>query len=594
MTLQEILSEYDIEGKHFDPSIYALKYNNIDIAQTDTTACMAEAMAAWFSEGYTSNHDSCKGRFYFGPSMVMRSDDTGEFIECPDRKLISPEILSYWETRMNNAKNHILKARYAGLVWEFKTFVTGEKCGIEVARVYIKSLINIVNNDYLPHPTYSTKQAERAIKLSKQLGLTDLLNESKISLRDLILRHGDKNVKICCSAYIISKESHGIYTDDEQKALISDLKRRFMQIHDSLIAEDEQKMSDPWMMMDIADLLSGYYKKHSPSQIDDLFEKVEESLDATNSDMTSMQLVHHYQQLYRLVLKYGLKDKASRLSIRIVHFGKGLKAEMHEIKQEITIPKDMIDSLIDYVLQDNDTDVMFGRFTYAFIPKKERAKTELSRIANESPFIHMIPQSMFDDRGRMKASVGNIQTDLEGNLVKYISDCMKLEDPFLDIIMEEGKRKGVFAIDSILSFITQSPVIKEDRIPIIKRGLQAYFEGDYMVSIPLLIPQIEEIVRTMLEMENIPTYKQNKQGDGFQLRILDDMLRDKIVVHLLTDDFANYLRVLLTDNRGWNLRNDICHGIASSGIFNKRTANRVVHALLCFGAFRINIHNVKK
>ena len=66
------------------------------------------------------------------------------------------------------------------------------------------------------------------------------------------------------------------------------------------------------------------------------------------------------------------------------------------------------------------------------------------------------------------------------------------------------------------------------------------------------------------------------------------MLRDPIAIQLLTDDFANYLRILLTDNRGWNLRNDICHGIASPQLFNKMTSDRIIHALLCFGVFRIN------
>ena len=91
----------------------------------------------------------------------------------------------------------------------------------------------------------------------------------------------------------------------------------------------------------------------------------------------------------------------------------------------------------------------------------------------------------------------------------------------------------------------------------------------------------------MLEIENIPTLKPNKSGNGFQLRILDDVLRDPTVNQLLTTDFANYLRILLTDNRGWNLRNDICHGIASPDLFNKMTADRIIHSLLCFGVFRI-------
>ena len=82
------------------------------------------------------------------------------------------------------------------------------------------------------------------------------------------------------------------------------------------------------------------------------------------------------------------------------------------------------------------------------------------------------------------------------------------------------------------------------------KGLEAYFNQDYLVALHLLIPQLEEAIRNILEIGNIPTLKPNKSGNGFQLRILDDMLRDPIAIQLLTDDFANYLRILLTDTRG--------------------------------------------
>ena len=164
---------------------------------------------------------------------------------------------------------------------------------------------------------------------------------------------------------------------------------------------------------------------------------------------------------------------------------------------------------------------------------------------------------------------------------------MKFETIFVNAVIEEGKRRGIFTVENILSFITKSPSIKTNRIPIITRGLEAYFNQDYLVALHLLIPQLEEAIRNILEIGNIPTLKPNKSGNGFQLRILDDMLRDPIAIQLLTDDFANYLRILLTDNRGWNLRNDICHGIAAPHLFNKMTSDRIIHALLCFGVFRI-------
>lgn len=587
MTTQEIISEFDVEGKQFELLTYSSNYRSCDDTEKNTIAYQAEVIAFALQEAYASDNDVFQGKFYFGPHLVCQDNATGEFIEYPDRKQITNEIVSYWETRINDAKNIILKARYSGLVWDFKSFVTGEKCDIAIARTYIQSLICIINNDYLSHPILGVKQAERAIKLSKKLGQADLLGEAKLALSNLISRHGKGNaIGIWGSAYRISTECPNSYTSEEQKTLISDLETRFIQIYNMPASGAEKEKRDPWLLMDLADVLSGYYKKYSPDKIENLFEKVEESFDVMIPEMAKLQLVGNYSQLHKLLVKYGLQDKAAKLSVKIAKFGEGIQDEMQEFKQEFTVSKEDMDSIINSTLKNDDVEASFGCFTYSFIPKKERAKTELDKIVKDAPLMYMISQSLFDDRGRVKAVVGGIETDLEGHLVVHISTSMKYDTIFINAIIEEGKHRGIFTIDNILSFITKSPSIKEDRRPIITRGLKAYFEDDYLVSIHLLIPQLEEAIRTMLEIKNIPTFKPNKSGNGFQLRILDDILRDNTVNQLFTVNFANYLRILLTDNRGWNLRNDICHGIASADLFNKMTADRIIHALLCFGIFR--------
>ncbi len=40
----------------------------------------------------------------FWSASGFQDNNTGEFIEYPDGELITPEIISYWETRINNAR----------------------------------------------------------------------------------------------------------------------------------------------------------------------------------------------------------------------------------------------------------------------------------------------------------------------------------------------------------------------------------------------------------------------------------------------------------------------------------------------------------
>jgi hypothetical protein len=101
----------------------------------------------------------------------------------------------------------------------------------------------------------------------------------------------------------------------------------------------------------------------------------------------------------------------------------------------------------------------------------------------------------------------------------------------------------------------------------------------------LLIPQVEAAVRTLAELLNLPVYRRGKR-EGLQSRNLDELLQMESLVNALGRSQAIYLRVLLTDSRGWNLRNVVCHGIPPTEAFNSEVADRVFHALLILAGLR--------
>lgn len=81
--------------------------------------------------------------------------------------------------------------------------------------------------------------------------------------------------------------------------------------------------------------------------------------------------------------------------------------------------------------------------------------------------------------------------------------------------------------------------------------------------------------------------RKNRHG-GFQLRTFDDLLRDDIVARCFGEDLTFYIRILLTDQRGWNIRNDVCHGISQLDAFNYSVADKVMHVMLCLSLAREN------
>jgi len=121
-------------------------------------------------------------------------------------------------------------------------------------------------------------------------------------------------------------------------------------------------------------------------------------------------------------------------------------------------------------------------------------------------------------------------------------------------------------------------------------GIDFYFKKNYVAASHILIPCIEDTIREFLEKLGGNIFKGTKEG-GIQLHTFYDVLRNEKLSQVLGKDMLFYFKVLLVDPRGWNLRNDICHGFYESGIFNYATADRLIHVLLCLALVKKNDNN---
>ncbi len=163
---------------------------------------------------------------------------------------------------------------------------------------------------------------------------------------------------------------------------------------------------------------------------------------------------------------------------------------------------------------------------------------------------------------------------------------MSFETIFLRLVLERLQSKFNLSPKDISDFLFKSPLFETDRLPIITAGLQAFLERNHIVAAHLLIPQIEDALRNLVEMAGGAIYKPNRSG-GLSLKTLDDILRDDVITNVLGENTAFYLRVLLTDQRGWNIRNTVCHGMAPAGYFTADMSDRILHALILLGHIRL-------
>lgn len=135
--------------------------------------------------------------------------------------------------------------------------------------------------------------------------------------------------------------------------------------------------------------------------------------------------------------------------------------------------------------------------------------------------------------------------------------------------------------------IEPCPLFEVSSYSIIRQALDFLFDDNPVLACHLLVPQIETAIRNLVEISGISVIKHQKHVEqGFQLITLDDLLREKPVEQAFTADGALYLRLVLTDQRSLNIRNNLCHGILPPDSFHFGVAARLLHVLIMIGMVR--------
>ena len=112
----------------------------------------------------------------FGPINYIKHGDE-VIIEKPEFKEITADAISYWEQRINEVTNPVIKLQYLGLVHTFKEKITGKKCSDTFLRDYVETIINASENNFELDLTSAQIHLPFAFEISK--AYPDLLTKVK-------------------------------------------------------------------------------------------------------------------------------------------------------------------------------------------------------------------------------------------------------------------------------------------------------------------------------------------------------------------------------------------------------------------------------
>jgi hypothetical protein len=445
-----------------------------------------------------------------------------------------------------------------------------------MAIIVIENSIEIADKDLHKYLQSVIEKLERALSLALSLNHRELIEkvkESIINYEKKITKDNDIGLWGFSFDLLLKNEKVGL-TEEEKEEIIKDLEERL----DRLSKSPEHNF---WAAENASLRLADYYnsinKKEDFKRVLLKYGKVVK--EALSMKPSALVAIAWLERLFHIYMQYNMKDEAGEISIEMRKFGE--KADSEFIKREVsvTIPTEEIEKFINALI-DGDLKTALARITVHYIPKKGEAIKQLDDLSKEAPIQFLFTRKIQDSSGRVIATVGPLPDDFEGQVVFQIAQNMSLSSIFLRDTIEALISKFNPDAKTITDYMYQSPIFGEDRRPLVEKGIEEYLNGKYIAALHILIPQVEALIRNLEEKTGGVVLKQSKY-EGFEFKNLNEMLWDNNVREVLREDITLYFRVLFVDPRGWNLRNNISHGISTLEALNATSADRVFHSLLC-------------
>lgn len=516
-------------------------------------------------------------------------NEKGEQIEYPSFLNFTEDTFNYLAGRFDYTKNALLKSRYAHLLW------LSPKKHHKYARAALDSYIELFSelskldmND--PEGPYGLSLY---IVTGNMLKLHYILDTHGETIRkmiiDKILSYKDDHF----SAAVVRKELINYMLKYDKLFIFDDFQQigltciRFAQYlsdkgdhHGSIIFYEYGKNIDDKYALDYHNWTLGLAEQHEL-----LMEKAIDNLTASHF---CIQAIEYYGQT-------GMEEKVDELRIKYEEMSKSFELS------SIPYPKHIIDLFEKYeeeskvfaketAMRSPSEILQYMTLSLDLVPSYESIVEAANNPETNSVMLDLIPISPIDQSGNAPEHFVDDEEKKRYKFLTQYDHTMRFNLILIRAVFLEACKSGNFSYDSLYdhlknnswlgrSITHQSPSgEKWDMVwlDLLSPGLKEYFtQMDYSIqsgghypnlvlTIDSITLKIEGILRDICTISGIPTFYQTKDKKGREItreKDIHSLLYEKKVVELLPDSDLYFLRYVLVEKMGFNLRHKVAHSL---------------------------------
>lgn len=564
-----INQEYPNHQKGFDFFQISKKLEGLPEDIKNTFECKSEHVA--FS--LMPQHSVSLWGTYYG-SFIKGKKEDGTPFEYPSKEQITENVINYWRKRVDECENPYLQFRYCDLVYDLGTTLLNQKFDYRFLDKLLSLATTVADEDYPSAPYITCNILERAFRISKTQEQRDQIKQAFYKFENKYANK-DSRPKYWRTLFSLMLEFKKNFSEQEISALVKAHEARFKR----LCTPDADGIIDDSVCKVQAVLLCKYYRrKEDFVKIQQVLCDLEEACKIMFPKYITLQKQGILQELISLYTQFGIKDGKKALLAECASYGEEVFKDMSPITYSIEYPPELIKEIIEDICINNTRFDPLTNFAFYFLPNKTTYLEQMKDWNKEATFLSSIPTQYFDNYGRPLYVLGSIENDEESHLMKHYEYNLIYDLPILHKVLKSLTAQNIFTVTTVVLRLKEVTIpFEEARIATVEHALKLYFDEQYCVACHLLVPQIEAMVRQIVDCAGYPILKEEKGSNtGYQYTTLDELLRCPV----FGEDVSFYLRACLTSPKGLNIRNNLCHSLVSPLTFDCYIADRLIHILL--------------
>ncbi|VBB06486.1 Hypothetical protein LUCI_1718 [Lucifera butyrica] len=454
-----------------------------------------------------------------------------------------------------------LRARIADVVWIIKHDYNFANIAIQA---YLGSYNNLLKIEMFGP---SIERIKRAVQLINYLGknkklytqVTDIIENTLERFQEIVTLNYDL-IKILLEMETGNPDKYSVLT--EKFAKKSEYNRNFYwaRWYWDLSARWYSKKKDVYKVKECRKSAAETFVKDADLEL----EKEKPSYNTAASHILSA-----IEGLRRVG---GEKERIDELHSRLLEYQKKSMSEIGTIKIELLTPEQH-DCYAEYAkkrVRGKSLGDAINVFAYiASSPKMKSLRDNIDKMAKEYPLQYGItgvvvnesgkivkrkPSMMSDDPNQLEAAI-KAEMFMAAVLVRARNFVGLIEPARRELLLEHKVNKC-----DLYDLVSYNPFIPDGRERIFAEGLYYGFIGDFLLSTHLLIPQLENSIRYILEATG--GYVPPLDDAGIQLEAnVNSLLYNEKLTQILGEDIVFDLQGLLIEEFGSNMRNKLAHGL---------------------------------